>query len=145
MSFLTRPAAMLRTAALRPALSAAPKAHQQIRCGSTDYGSGSGDPAAQKPEKQGANRSESVEHPGPAPPKVAKGQSSSSPNNQDSSNDSQKSPSSQSKSSSSNKGAKPKILDEKPPPKEEQSEEVKRHNKELEERTEKKHEQAEKK
>jgi hypothetical protein len=143
MSFLTRQASMLRSAALRPALSAVPKAHQQIRWGTTDYGSGSGDPAAEKPEKQGANRSESVEHPGPAAPDVAKGQSSSSPNNQDSSKDSQKSSSSQSKSGS-NKGAKPKILDEKAPPKEEQSEEVKRHNRELENRTEKTHEQVEK-
>jgi hypothetical protein len=142
MSFLTRPASMLRTAALRPALSAAPKAHQQIRWGTSDYGSGDGNPAGETPQKQGANRSESIEHPGPAPPDVAKGKSSSSPN-QDTTKDSQKSSSSPSKSqdsaskSGSNKGAEPKILSKKSPAKEDQSEEVKKHNKEIENRAEK--------
>jgi hypothetical protein len=138
MSFLTRPASMLRTAALRPALSAAPKAHQQIRWGTSDYGSGDGNPAGETPQKQGANRSESIEHPGPAPPDVAKGKSSSSPN-QDTTKDSQKSSKSQDSASKSgsNKGAEPKILSKKSPAKEDQSEEVKKHNKEIENRAEK--------
>lgn len=52
----------------------------QLRFGSSDYGSGTGNPVGEKPQKQGENPSENVEHPGPAPPKVAQGQSSSSPN-----------------------------------------------------------------
>ncbi|KAI4656056.1 hypothetical protein J4E93_000772 [Alternaria ventricosa] len=80
MSFL-RPMSMLRSAALRPAaLSAAPRARVQVRFATSDYGSGKGNPAGEKPEKQGANPSENLEHPGPAPPKVAQGKSSSSPN-----------------------------------------------------------------
>jgi hypothetical protein len=79
MSFL-RPMSMLRSAALRPAaLSAAPRARMQVRFATQDYGSGEGNPAGEKPEKQGANPSENIEHPGPPPPKVAQGKSSSSP------------------------------------------------------------------
>jgi hypothetical protein len=73
------------TRALRPALSTIPRARPQVRFATQDYGSGAGNPAGEKPEKQGANPSESLEHPGPAPPKVAKGQSSSSPNEDSSS------------------------------------------------------------
>jgi hypothetical protein len=137
MSFLTRPASMLRSVALRPALSAAPRARQQVRWGTSDYGSGAGNPAGEKPEKQGANPSEGLEHPGPAPPDVAKGKSSSSPNEDSSKDTSQKS-----SKSSSNKGAQPKILNEKAPPEEEQSDDVKQHNKDMENRTETKHKQA---
>ncbi|KAH9877332.1 hypothetical protein IAQ61_002697 [Plenodomus lingam] len=80
MSFL-RPVSMLRSAALRPAaLSLAPRARQQVRFATSDYGSGTGNPVGEKPEKQGQNPSENLEHPGPAPPKVAQGKSSSSPN-----------------------------------------------------------------
>jgi hypothetical protein len=146
MSFLTRPASLLRSAAIRPALSAAPRARQQVRFATQDYGSGAGNPAGEKPEKQGQNPSENLEHPGPPPPKVAKGQSSSSPNNDDSSaKQSQSQSPSQSSSSGSksgNKGAQPKILNENPPTEEEQNEDVKRHNKEMEQRTERAHEQA---
>jgi hypothetical protein len=135
---------MLRSAALRPALSAAPRARQQVRWGTSDYGSGKGNPAGETPEKQGANRSESLEHPGPAPPDVAKGKSSSSPN-EDSTKDSQKSSTSQSQdgaSKSGNKGAQPKILNENPPTKDEQNDDVKQHNKDMEQRTERAHEQV---
>lgn len=80
MSFL-RPMSMLRSAALRPAaLSATPRVSTQVRFATSDYGSGKGNPAGEKPQKQGENPSENVEHPGPAPPKVAQGKSSSSPN-----------------------------------------------------------------
>ncbi|KAL1799798.1 hypothetical protein ACET3X_000140 [Alternaria dauci] len=106
MSFL-RPMSMLRSAALRPALSAAPRAHVQARFATSDYGSGKGNPAGETPEKQGANPSENLEHPGPAPPKVAQGQSSSSPNKDSNSNqnDSPK-PTSESPAPSSNKSGK---------------------------------------
>jgi hypothetical protein len=106
MSFL-RPMSMLRSAALRPAaLSAAPRARMQVRYSTQDYGSGTGNPAGETPEKQGANPSENLEHPGPAPPKVARGQSSSSPDKDDNSgqNASPK-PSSESPAPSSNKGS----------------------------------------
>lgn len=105
MSFL-RPMSMLRSAALRPAaLSAAPRARVQVRFATSDYGSGKGNPAGENPEKQGANPSENLEHPGPAPPKVAQGKSSSSPNKDSNSsqNDSPK-PTSESPAPSSNKG-----------------------------------------
>jgi hypothetical protein len=141
----------MRSAALRPALSMAPRARQQVRFATQDYGSGAGNPAGEKPEKQGANPSESLEHPGPPPPKVAKGQSSSSPNEDSSSGSSSQKSSSASQSQSNdgasksgNKGAQPKILNEKAPPEDEQSEDVKQHNKEMEQRTEKAHQQASK-
>jgi hypothetical protein len=143
MSFLTRPASALRSAALRPAVSSIPRARPQVRFATQDYGSGDGNPAGEKPAEQGKNLSEHLEHPGPPPPKVAEGKSSSSPNNDDTKSSS-KSDSSASKSDSSKatKGAQPKILDEKPPSKENESEDVRKHNEEMENRTETKHEQA---
>ena len=151
MSFLTRPASLLRSAAVRPAMFAAPRARQQVRFATSDYGSGAGNPAGEKPEKQGQNPSEDLEHPGPAPPKVAKGKSSSSPNeDQSSSQSSETSAAKQSGSSSSGssgsksggKGAQPKILNEKPPAKENQNEDVKQHNRDMEQRTDRAHEQV---
>ncbi|KAF2819026.1 hypothetical protein CC86DRAFT_375433, partial [Ophiobolus disseminans] len=155
MTFLTRPASFLRSAALRPALSFVPRARPQVRFATQDYGSGAGNPAGEKPEKQGKNRSESLEHPGPPPPKVAKGQSSSSPNNDDSSGSSSsksssgepsgksaEKPQSNDGASKSKKGAQPKILSTSPPSKENESEDVKKHNREMETRTEKAHEQV---
>jgi hypothetical protein len=106
MSFL-RPMSMLRSAALRPALSAAPRARVQVRFATSDYGSGKGNPAGESPEKQGQNPSENLEHPGPAPPKVAQGQSSSSPNKDGNSNQNESpKPSSESPAPSSNKSGK---------------------------------------
>lgn len=144
MSFLTRQASTLRAAALRPALSMAPRARQQVRFATSDYGSGAGNPAGEKPEKQGANLSEGLEHPGPAPPKVAKGQSSSSPNNDDtpskssqsksSSSPDQQSQSNDGASKSGKKGAQPKLAAKGPPSKENEGEDVKQHNKEMDQR-----------
>jgi hypothetical protein len=149
MSFLTRPTSVLRSAAFRPALSAVPRARQQVRFATQDYGSGAGNPAGEKPQDQGQNLSEGIEHPGPPPPKVAEGKSSSSPNQDSSSSQSsqQKSSGSQSQSNdgaskSGNKGAQPKILDESPPAKQEQSEDVKQHNEAMENRTETENKQA---
>jgi hypothetical protein len=148
MSFLTRPTSVLRTAAFRPALAAVPRARQQVRFATQDYGSGAGNPAGEKPEKQGQNPSEHLEHPGPPPPKVAQGKSSSSPDQDSSSSQGsqQKSSASQSQSNdgaskSSNKGAQPKILNENPPTKE-QNEDVRKHNEAMEHRTEKAHQQV---
>lgn len=157
-SSLLRAAA--RPAAVRPALFSWP----QVRYSTQDYGSGDGNPAGEKPQQQGKSRSEHLEHPGPAPPKVARGQSSSSPN-EDSSSSSKDSSSSKGSSSPSSvskpsdqsqsndgaaktgggdgksvNGARPKILNANPPATE--SEEVKQHNKEMEQRAEKAYEQV---
>ncbi|KAF2133494.1 hypothetical protein P153DRAFT_363678 [Dothidotthia symphoricarpi CBS 119687] len=149
MTFL-RPISMLRSAALRPALAAAPRARVQVRFATQDYGSGDGNPAGENPLQQGQNPSESLEHPGPPPPKVAEGKSSSSPNEDSSSSSASKSSSSSSSASSSdksskgssNKGApKPKILDEKAPAKD-SNPDVKQHNEEMDQRTEKQYEQV---
>jgi hypothetical protein len=169
MSFLTRPASVLRSAALRPAISTIPRARGQVRFATQDYGSGAGNPAGEKPEKQGKNESENLEHPGPPPPKVARGKSSSSPDNDNgtSQTDPQKSTSGQQSTSSTSpgqqsqsndgasqqgskngggdksaKGAQPKILSESPPSKENEPDDVKQHNKEMENRTEKAHQQV---
>lgn len=72
---------MLRSSALRRVtLSAVPRGRLQVRFATSDYGSGDGNPVGEKPQQQGQNASENLEHPGPAPPKVAHGKSSSSPN-----------------------------------------------------------------
>lgn len=159
MSFLTRPASFLRSTALRPAALSTIRARQQIRFATQDYGSGAGNPAGETPEKQGKNPSEHLEHPGPPPPKVAQGKSSSSPNNDQSESQSGKadggkssgssstSPGQQSQSNDgaskqgSKKGAQPKILNENPPAKD-ANEDVKRHNEDMDKRAEKSHEQV---
>lgn len=137
---------MFRAAALRPALSAAPRARLQVRFATQDYGSGEGNPAGEKPEKQGKNPSENLEHPGPPPPKVAQGKTShpdeQAPNKSQSGSTSEASGGNEGKSSGGNskKGApQPKILNEKPPA--EESESVRQHNEEMENRAEKAHEQ----
>lgn len=45
-------------------------AFAQTRLASQDYGSGEGDPKGEKPQQQGPNPSEKLEHPGPPPPKT---------------------------------------------------------------------------
>ncbi|KAF1365322.1 hypothetical protein EJ07DRAFT_161387 [Lizonia empirigonia] len=126
--------AAARPAAVRPALFSWP----QVRYSTQDYGSGDGNPAGEKPQQQGESRSEHLEHPGPAPPKVARGQSSSSPN-EDSSSSSKDS--SSSKGSPSSSQWRPAQNPERKPPATE-SEEVKQHNKEMEQRAEKAYEQV---
>lgn len=156
MAFL-QPASLLRSAARPAAVRPAYFARPQVRFATQDYGSGDGNPAGEKPQQQGQNPSEGLEHPGPSPPKVAKGQSSSSPN-EDSGSSSTKSssssmPSEQSQSNDgasktgrgngeSVNGAQPKILNASPPATE--SEDVKQHNEEMEHRAKKAHEQVNK-
>jgi hypothetical protein len=154
MPFL-RPASLLRSAARPAAVRPAFFARPQVRFATQDYGSGEGNPAGEKPQQQGQNPSENIEHPGPPPPKVARGQSSSSPNEDSGSSSSKSSSSSKpSEQSQSNdgasktgggdgksvKGAQPKILNANPPATD--SEEVKQHNKEMDQRAEKAHEQV---
>ncbi|KZM22913.1 uncharacterized protein EKO05_0004906 [Ascochyta rabiei] len=157
MPFL-RPASLLRSAARPAAVRPTFFARPQVRFATQDYGSGDGNPAGEKPQQQGQNLSENVEHPGPPPPEVAKGQSSSSPNEDSgsspkgsSSSQSASKPSEQSQSNDgasktgggdgkSVNGAQPKILNANPPATD--SEEVKQHNKEMDQRAEKAHEQV---
>jgi hypothetical protein len=163
MSFL-RSFAVVRSAALKPAASLAPRAQfhtvRSLRQG--DYGSGDGNPAGEHPQQQGKRGREDLEHPGPAPPKVGQGNKTSpnsdsfnsSSSGNSTSSDSSKSSSQDASSSSSSdavatdkdvknvKGAQPKILNESSP--KEESEEVKQHNAEMEQRAEKAHGQVSK-
>ncbi|KAL5117559.1 hypothetical protein ACEQ8H_004589 [Pleosporales sp. CAS-2024a] len=135
MSFLGRPASLVRSAASRPGLSPWPRAFfQQVRFATQDYGSGAGHPAGETPQQQGQNPSEHMEHPGPPPPKVARGKSSSSPNQDSAGSQQDVESTGPSDSPGSKKGAQPKILDAKPPGKEEQGDEVKKHNEDMERR-----------
>ncbi|KAF2660459.1 hypothetical protein K491DRAFT_58457 [Lophiostoma macrostomum CBS 122681] len=149
MSFL-RSSAIFRPTALRPVFSAAPRARVQARFASQDYGSGEGDPVGEKPQQQGKNPSEHLEHPGPPPPKVGQNKSSS-PNEGSGGESKSQSSSSESKGSSVEseptkkdvagvKGAQPKILNENPP--DEHDESVKQHNREMDNRAEKAFEQV---
>ncbi|KAF2743101.1 hypothetical protein M011DRAFT_497106 [Sporormia fimetaria CBS 119925] len=149
MSFL-RSTTMFRASTVRPALTAARRAPVQTRW-VQGYGDGKGNPASEHPEKQGKNPSENLEHPGPPPPKVAQQGKGPSPDEQDSSS-SQKSESKPSSSSGGKdstqskdskyggKGPQPKILNENPPA--EMDESVREHNKEMENRAERAHEQV---
>ena len=69
MSFL-RVAPRLRTGILQtPRIQTT--SFVQTRFASGDYGSGTGDPKGEKPQEQGPNPSEKLEHPGPPPPKTS--------------------------------------------------------------------------
>jgi hypothetical protein len=140
---------MFRSAALRPVLATAPRARTQVRFATQDYGSGQGDPAGEKPQEQGKNSREDLEHPGPPPPKVAQGknqQSTSSSQSQSEGSTSSGGKTSQSGGSSGSnrgtKGAQPKILNENPPSEGEQDESVKQHNKDMDKRAERAHQQV---
>ncbi|KAF2016224.1 hypothetical protein BU24DRAFT_462405 [Aaosphaeria arxii CBS 175.79] len=162
MSFL-RPISIVRTSALRPlsrraAAAAAPRAYVPVRLAHQDYGSGDGNPVGENPQQQGKNPRSELEHPGPPAPKVGQGKSSSSSSSSSSSKSGEEkgghrtggkgsnrdSPSSSSGGSGSGskgtKGAQPKILNENPPG--EHDESVRQHNKEMEQRAEKAHEQV---
>jgi hypothetical protein len=153
MTFI-RASSLFRATAVRPAFGTAQRATISVaprRFATQDYGSGKGNPAAEHPEKIGKNPEEELEHPGPAPPKVAQGRSPSSNSEQtgqqSSSSQTQKSSGSNTGSNSSNegskgvKGAQPKILNENPPS-EENDEGVRQHNKEMSQRAEKAFEQV---
>lgn len=154
MSFL-RSSAIARSAVFRPAASTVPRAHFHAarRLGAQgDYGSGDGNPAAEKPQQQGKAGREDLEHPGPPPPKVGQNNKTSpdspSPSSSKSSSSGSKSSSKKSESGSTDKdvkgkkGAQPKILNENPPKGKDVPEDVKQHNKEMENRSEKAHEQV---
>ncbi|OCL04759.1 hypothetical protein AOQ84DRAFT_391328 [Glonium stellatum] len=140
----------VRSNLLRPFLRSAPRITSQAtprRFASQDYGSGEGNPAGEQPQKQGANPSADKEHPGPPPPKVGQG-SGTTPTKGSSeghnTGQSQQSPSSGERNKSSSKkgkkGAQPKILSDNPPNEDDPS--VREHNKEMENRAERAHEQV---
>jgi hypothetical protein len=155
MSFLPQRLAF-RASTLRPVFSAAPRFHLQTRLASQDYGSGKGDPVGENPQQQGKNPSENLEHPGPPPPKVGQGKSPSP--NEKSGGQAQQSggessgtgeagsggkgsaQQSGSNDGTSVKGAQPKILNANPPAEEDES--VRQHNREMDQRAEKAHEQV---
>lgn len=148
MSFL-RSSAIVRSAALRPATSiVAPRAQfhtaRTLRA-QQDYGSGEGNPAGENPQQQGKRGREDLEHPGPPAPKVGQGNKSSSSSSQSSSSSKSSNKASGSETSKDVKGVKgaqPKILNENPPKGEDAPEAVKQHNREVDERAEKAHEQV---
>ncbi|KAF2267907.1 hypothetical protein CC78DRAFT_576446 [Lojkania enalia] len=142
-----QPTSVYRLAAFRPALSAATLARCQGRYASQDYGSGQGNPAGEKPQHQGKNPSEELEHPGPPPPKVGGAKSLSpdekEPNKSQATSNTKSGGSGQSRSggrSTRVKGAQPKILNENPPGEHDQS--VREHNEEMDHRAERAHEQV---
>jgi hypothetical protein len=119
--------------------------------GTSDYGSGKGDPRGEKPQEQGANPSADLEHPGPPPPKEGQGsgagptkggkESSNSGNaSEQSKKGEQTQPqqsSSSSESSATNSAPQPKIYNpDGPPSKESESQEVREHNRQMDQRTE---------
>ena len=143
---------MLRSVALRPALTAAPRARLQVRYATQDYGSGDGNPAGENPQAQGKSSRSDLEHPGPAAPKVVKKnreQSQSAPQSQSEGSSSGSGKASKSKSEGSSggnkgaEGAQPKILEDSPPSGNEQGADVRQHNEEMENRAEKAHAQVE--
>lgn len=136
--------AMLRSATVRPVLSAAPRARLQVRYATQDYGSGKGDPLGENPQAQGKNSREDLEHPGPPPPKVAqKSQGQQQPQSQSQSQSPGQSSAKPSGGSSGGKkgsqGARPKILNDNPPTESEQNEDVRQHNEEMDSRAERAH------
>jgi len=155
MSFLR--STIVRSAALRPAASIAPRAQfhtvRSLRA-QQDYGSGEGNPAGENPQQQGKRGREDLEHPGPPPPKVGQGNKTSPDSSSSSSSSSQstgsKSSGSSQKASGSEtekdvkgvKGAQPKILNANPPKGDDAPEDVKQHNQEMDQRAEKSHEQV---
>lgn len=106
------------------------------RLASQDYGSGDGDPKGEKPQQQGKNPSEHLEHPGPPPPSTPGGGSGS-----DKGSSQSKQPQTGGKSKGT-QGAQPKILNESPPADGQASEEVNKHNREMDNRAEQAHEKV---
>jgi hypothetical protein len=116
--------------------------------GTSDYGSGNGDPRGEKPQEQGANPSADLEHPGPPPPKEGQGsgagptkggkESSNSGNASEQSKKGEQQPQQQSSSKASSTNApQPKIYNpDGPPSKESESQEVREHNRQMDQRTE---------
>lgn len=138
-----------QSAFLRPLTRRTPQiTYVNTRLAHQDYG-GSGI-AGEKPETQGKNPSEHLEHPGPPSPATGnnsgssgqqQGGSSSSSSSNQSSQDSSKQPQ-QSQPSKGTQGAQPKILNESPPKEGSASADVEQHNRELDQRAEQAHEKV---
>lgn len=99
-----------------------------------DYGSGQGDPKGENPQDQGPNPSESLEHPGPPPPKQGEG-SGAGPTKGGKDNSNSGSASKQSKGTQKTDKPQPKISNPETPSGGE-SEDVRRHNAEMDKKTE---------
>ncbi|OQO07800.1 hypothetical protein B0A48_06591 [Cryoendolithus antarcticus] len=108
----------------------------------SDYGSGGGDPKGNDPQNQGANPSADLEHPGPPPPAAGKGSGGGPTKGGDAESHqsgSGKSVGESDKSGSGKGEPKPRLAASGPPPEAEQSEDVKRHNREVDQRSGKSH------
>ncbi|TID25119.1 Actin-like protein [Venturia nashicola] len=137
-----------------------------VRWATSDYGSGKGDPKGEKPQDQGANPSADKEHPGAPPPKEGQGSGGSpTKGTSDGHNTGSAKQGGQKRQFStlarqfrqysterdmvakdrpkSTKGLKPKILDEKAPSDDEVDDDVKSHNRDMEGRSDRAHEQIE--
>jgi len=126
-----------------------------VRWATSDYGSGKGDPKGETPQDQGANPSADKEHPGAPPPKEGQGSGSSPTKGTSSGHNTGDSKQAQKRQFSTvrqlwvkdkpktTEGLSPKIHSESPPAKGEQGEDVKRHNEEMEERSDRAHEKYE--
>ncbi|QDS75527.1 hypothetical protein FKW77_005266 [Venturia effusa] len=134
-----------------------------IRWATSDYGSGKGDPKGEKPQDQGANPSANKEHPGAPPPKEGQGSGGSpTKGTSDGHNTGSAKQSGQKRQFStlrqfrkysteremmatdrpkSTEGLKPKILDEQAPKSHEQDSDVKKHNRDMDGRSDRAHEQ----
>jgi hypothetical protein len=127
-----------------------------VRWATQDYGSGKGDPKGEKPQDQGANPSADLEHPGAPPPKEGEGSGGSPTKGTSTGHNTGESKQAQAQKRQfstvrtlwskdrpkSTEGLKPKILDESAPAKHEQGEDAKKHNEEMEQRTDRAHEQV---
>lgn len=134
-----------------------------VRWATQDYGSGKGDPKGEKPQDQGANPSADKEHPGAPPPKEGHGSGGSPTKGTSDGHNTGSAKQAQQKRQfstllyfrqysteremmatdrpKSTKGLKPKIHNEQAPKDHEQSEDVKEHNQDMEERSDRAHEQ----
>jgi hypothetical protein len=150
-SFLNSSRPKIATRSLQPS----------VRWATQDYGSGQGNPKGEKSQDQGANPSADKEHPGAPPPKEGEGSGGSptkgTSDGHNTGSAKQAQPQKRGYSTmrqfstgnslwakgkpKSTDGLKPKILDESPPSKGEESSEVKKHNEEMEGRSDRAHEQ----
>ncbi|EMC92765.1 hypothetical protein BAUCODRAFT_261783 [Baudoinia panamericana UAMH 10762] len=145
MSFLRS----ANTSLLRPIGRSTPRlGYISRRAASQDYGSGEGDPTAEKGAQLGKNPSEHLEHPGPPAPSTGGSNNGSQQGQQGSSGQqpqgAQKSDGSAEQQSQrkGTQGAQPKILADSPPPSDEASKDVQEHNRDMDKRAEKANEKV---
>ncbi|KAF2724981.1 hypothetical protein K431DRAFT_281456 [Polychaeton citri CBS 116435] len=127
------PSVLRQLATARPAYTT----RIQQRLAHQDYGSGSGDPKAEKPQEQGtSDKTRNIEHPGPSAPDTSKhggGESQTGEVSKDGGKASDKA----NKGTQQQGGARPALHTQEEPDPGSNPEEVKRHNREIDNRVEK--------